>query len=310
MITHPNHAIYSVMSNITNKHNLPQTLVNLAMRDTYSRGSAKISVTELIGSPKIRILRQEKRSEIVSDVSDMLWSLLGRAMHLVVEQGADEAHIAEERLFTEVAGWVISGGVDLQIIGKDASGGVTVGVSDYKTTTAWAVMNPKLDWERQLNCYAYLIEKVRGWTVTELTINAIVRDWNRHEATRRPDYPATPLVVLPQNLWTPEQREAYVLERIKAHQAAETAFDFQDPMPDCSEEERWFRPGKLAVMKEGRVRALKLFNTAEKDEAEQYAKGNKGYVEERRGENARCEGYCPVSKWCSQFASLQQDKEA
>lgn len=298
------------MSNITNKHNLPQTLVNLAMRDTYSRGSAKISVTELIGSPKIRILRQEKRSEIVSDVSDMLWSLLGRAMHLVVEQGADEAHIAEERLFTEVAGWVLSGGVDLQIIGKDASGGVTVGVSDYKTTTAWAVMNPKMDWERQLNCYAYLIEKVRGWTVTELTINAIVRDWNRHEATRRPDYPATPLVVLPQVLWTPEAREAYVLERIKAHQVAETAFDFQDPMPDCSEEERWFRPGKLAVMKEGRVKAMKLFNISEREEAEQYAADNKGYVEERPGENARCDSFCPVSKWCSQYASLQQDKKA
>lgn len=295
------------MSNITNKHNLPQTLVNLAMRDTYSRGSAKISVTELIGSPKIRILRQEKRSEITSDVSEMLWSLLGRAMHHIVEQGADENHIAEERLYADVAGWKVSGGIDLQMIGTGADGGKEVAVSDYKTTTAWAVMNPKLDWERQLNCYAYLIEKSRGWTVTSLTIHAIVRDWNRHEAARRPDYPATPLVVLPQNLWTPEEREAYILDRIKAHQEAETAFDFGDPMPDCTEEERWFRPGKLAVMREGRVKALKLFSVNEREEAEKYAESNKGYVEERRGENARCESFCPVSQFCEQFKSLRQE---
>jgi hypothetical protein len=81
-------------------------------------------------------------------------------------------------------------------------------------------------------------------------------------------------------------------------------------MPDCSEEERWFRPGKLAVMKEGRVKAMKLFNISEREEAEQYAADNKGYVEERPGENARCDTFCPVSKWCSQYASLQQDKKA
>lgn len=293
------------MSNITNKHNLPQTLVNLASRNTYSRGSARISVTELIGSPQIRILRNEKRSEIVTDVSEMLWSLLGSAMHHVVEQGADDQHIAEERLFAEVAGWKLSGGIDLQVLGSASDGGQEVALSDYKTTTAWAVMNPKPDWERQLNCYAYLVEKTRGWTVTSLTINAIVRDWSRHEAARRDDYPQVPLVVLPQTLWSPQAREAYVTERMKIHQDAERAFDWGEQMPECSEEERWFKPGKLAVMREGRVKALKLFDTNDKERAEEYAKENKGYVEERRGENTRCENFCPVSQWCEQFKAIQ-----
>lgn len=293
------------MSNITNNHNLPQTLVNLAKRDTYTRGSARISVTELIGAPQIRLIRQEKQSEIVTDVSEMLWALLGRAMHSVVEQGADEQHIAEERLFAEVAGWRLSGGIDLQILGSASDGGQEVALSDYKMTTAWAVMNPKPDWERQLNCYAYLIEKTRGWTVTGLTINAIVRDWSRHEAERREGYPKIPLVVLPQTLWTPEAREAYVTERMKIHQDAERAFDWGEPIPECTDEERWFKPGKLAVMREGRVRALKLFETNEREQAEEYAKENKGYVEERRGENTRCESFCKVATWCSQFKTIQ-----
>jgi len=290
---------------ITNKHNLPQTLVNLATRDNYSRGNAHISVTELINSPKIRVLKREKQDEIVTDVSDMLWSLMGRVLHSIVEQGADSEHIAEERLFAEVAGWRLSGGIDLQLLGTGPDGERQVAVSDYKMTTAWAVMNEKADWERQLNCYAYLIERTRGWTVTSITINAIIRDWNRHEAARRPDYPQIPFAVLPQTLWSPKAREEYVTERMRLHQDAERSLDWSEPLPDCTDEERWFRPGKLAVMKEGRVKALKLFETHEREEAEAYATEHKGRLEERPGENVRCEGHCQVAPWCDQFKNLK-----
>ncbi len=115
---------------ITNKYNLPQTLVNLAERDTYSRGNANISVTELINSPRIRILKQQRRAEIVQDVSELLWPLLGRALHNVVEQGADENHLAEERIFDVVSGWRLSGGIDLQILGSGAEGERLVAISD------------------------------------------------------------------------------------------------------------------------------------------------------------------------------------
>lgn len=290
---------------ITNKYNLPQTLVNLAERDTYSRGNANISVTELINSPRIRILKQQRRAEIVQDVSELLWPLLGRALHNVVEQGADENHLAEERIFDVVSGWRLSGGIDLQILGSGAEGERLVAISDYKMTTAWAVMNPKPDWERQLNCYAYLLERTRGWTVTGLTINAIVRDWSRHEAARREGYPEVPLVVLPQTLWSFAERERYVRERMKIHQDAERAFDWNEPIPDCTDEERWFKPGKLAVVKDGRVRALKIFDMAERDEAEKYAQENKAKIEERPGENTRCDNHCQVAQWCDQYRRIK-----
>lgn len=293
------------MPKITNKYNLPQTLVNLAERDNYSRGNAHISVTELISSPKLRVMKRAKHNEIVTDVSDMLWSLMGRAMHTVVEQGADSQHIAEERLYAMVSGWRLSGGIDLQILGHGADGEQEVALADYKMTTAWAVMNEKAEWERQLNCYAYLIEKARGWTVTSLTINAIIRDWNRHEAARRDDYPPIPFAVLPQTLWSPQAREAYVIERMRIHQDAERAHDWGDPLPACTDEERWHKPGKLAVMKEGRVKALRLFEVNEREEAENYARENKGRVEERPGQDTRCESYCPVAAWCEQHQSTK-----
>lgn len=295
------------MSNVlTNKHGLPQTLVNLARRDTYTRGAARISVTELIGSPRIRIMRGRHRDEIITDVSEQLWSLVGRALHSVVEMGADEDHLPEERLFAEIMGWKISGGIDLQRTGVDEDGVTTVVLSDYKFTSAWAVMNPKLDWERQLNCYAWLVEAVKGWKVEGLAINAIVRDWSRHEAKRRDDYPKAAMAVLPQRLWSMEEREAYINERVRVHQDAERRDAWNEALPECSDDERWFRPGKLAVVKDGRMRALKLFEAHEIEAAQAYADENKARVEARPGQNTRCEEFCPVSQWCEQWVKIKE----
>ena len=37
---------------LTNKYGLPQTLVNVLERPTYSKGKANLSVTQLLNSPK------------------------------------------------------------------------------------------------------------------------------------------------------------------------------------------------------------------------------------------------------------------
>lgn len=291
------------MSNtLTNKYGLPETLVNLAKRDTYTRGDARISVTELIGSPRIRIMKRRHHDQIVTDVSDMVWSLIGRALHYVVEQGAGSAHITEERLFWSVNDWKISGGVDLQVVLSDGS----VEVSDWKMTSAYAVMNGKDDWEKQTNSYAFLIEKAKGVTVTSLNIIAVVRDWSRHEAARNPNYPQAPVVVLPQRLWSSEERDAYITKRVMLHQDAERRVEWQEDPPECSDEDRWFRPGKISIVKDGRVRALKLFEADDMEAAKAYADENKARVEVRPGQNVRCETFCPVSQWCEQWAKIKE----
>ena len=62
---------------ITNEHQLPDAFLNFAKDDKYSKGDSDISVTTLIDSPRIRLLREKKKDEMTKDVVDMIWPLLG-----------------------------------------------------------------------------------------------------------------------------------------------------------------------------------------------------------------------------------------
>ena len=295
------------MSNITNKFNFPQPILNAMRKDHYSRGDSLISATEIIDSPRVRILKKANRENITEDASDKFWSLMGTAIHAIVEQGLDEQHIGEQRYFTEVLGWKISGAVDLQLLGKNPNtGNTTVAVSDYKFTSARNVMNPKADWERQLNVYAWLIEHTTRTQVISLAINGIVRDWTKARALVDPKYPQAPMVVIPLELWPMAQRKKYVYDRVGLHQDTERAHDWHEPIPECTDEERWYQPGQIAIYKEGGKRALKLFESTEIEEAKAYASGVDGsIVQVRPGINTRCLNYCSVSEWCGQWQGIK-----
>ena len=140
---------------VTNKHNVPETLMTLATRDYYSKGASQYSVTELMSPPRIRRLREKYDEKVSQDVSDMLWQLLGSALHVVMERGITDGYIMEERLFTSMDEMTISGQIDLQ---KETPEGIVI--IDYKFTSAWAVMQDKLEWEKQLNVYKWLVETV------------------------------------------------------------------------------------------------------------------------------------------------------
>ena len=296
------------MAEITNRLGLPKPILKAAQNDSYTRGGARISITELIGSPRIRILRSKNRDKIVEDASDRFWAIIGSALHHVMEVNADDHHISEERLHVTVEGWEISGGIDLQIPVQTPSG-PAMQLADYKMTTAWAVMNEKVDWERQLNCYAYLVEEVKHIPVESIAIIAIIRDWSRRQAATQPDYPQSPMVMLPQRLWSKEERDAYMNMRIRMHQAAERAEDWNEELVECNEEERWTKAPKYAVIKPGNKRAMKVFDAAELKLAEELAKEKNAVVEHRPGENTRCETFCSVSEWCDQFQKLKVKAE-
>lgn len=290
---------------LTNKHNLPQTFVNVLKRPTYSKGRANISVTGLINSPKIVALSAKFHDELEEDVSDMVWSLFGSAVHKVLEHGRDDNHLIEERIHAEVDGWRLSGAVDLQVVNPEG----TVSIRDYKTTSAWAVMNEKSEWEFQLNIYAYLVEKVKGKTVADLGIVAIIRDWNRRDAATREGYPEAPIKELPIKLWSMKERERFVQERIALHSAFDFAMEAGEDLPDCTPEQMWERPTVYAVRKVGNVRAKSLHESEEEAKAAAEKLG-KGYeVETRPGERVRCANFCPVSQYCQQWRDYQQSKE-
>ena len=163
---------------ITNRHGLPQSFLDFARNDKYSKGKADISVTTLIDSPRVRLMRDHFADLREVDVTDMIWPLFGTAVHHVLESGkpSDDV-VVEERLFTKVNGWVLSGAVDHQKIDRNI-----VEITDYKVTSVWSVIHGKIDWERQLNVYAYLVQKNKGLRVKKLSICAVLRDWNKRDA--------------------------------------------------------------------------------------------------------------------------------
>jgi hypothetical protein len=278
---------------VTNKHNVPETLMTLATREYYSKGASQYSVTELMSPPRIRRLRDKYIDKIEQDVSDMLWSLLGSALHVVMERSITEGYIMEERLFVNVDDVTISGQIDLQ---KETPDGYEI--IDYKFTSAWAVMQDKIEWEQQLNVYKWLVESTTHRKVSRLQICALIRDFSRHE--RKDGYPSAPVHMVDIPMWSHEKAQKYVEERLSMHREAKMHADFGEDLQPCSDEERWQRETIYAVKREGRKTAIKLFKSIE--EANELAEKEKGYVETRKGEPVRCTGnYCGVAQWCDQY---------
>lgn len=278
---------------ITNKHNLPQTIVNVLERPTYSKGKAQISATEMLNSPRIVQLKHKHWESLEQDASEMVWSLFGSAVHGVLEHGRDIHHVVEQRMYAEVKGWTISGAVDLQEVEEDG-----IIISDYKVTSAWSVMNEKEDWHRQLNIYAWLVETTKKQHVKKLQIVAIIRDWAAREAKIKPEYPQAPVVIVDIPLWPMETRQEFIEDRLSMHADAYYMQVMDDKLPECSPSDMWERPTMYAIKKEGGVKAKKVFATKEEAE-EALTPGH--FIEERKGERVRCANYCAVSGFCDQY---------
>ena len=279
----------------TNKNNLPDPVVKALTSYDNNEAVQGLRVTTLIDSPRISQLRKQHSSEITEDVSDLVWRVMGTAIHEVFEKAASNAYVSEERLQHTVNGTLISGAIDYQF--EDDG---EVDLKDYKSTSTYSItMGDKPEWERQLNVYAYLIRHAKGLKVRSASVIAVLRDWRRADAERRGDYPQAPITEVPVTLWSDEEQDAYVTERVRLHRVAELEVDFH--LPDCTPSEQWRREGSFAVHKGANKRALKLFST--KEEAQVFAgQSDDRSVVERPATLTRCENnYCRVADFCDQW---------
>jgi hypothetical protein len=284
------------MPELTNNYNLPQSLVSALSADWYTQ-HGHISVTGLIQPPRLRQLMLRYGDDIEEDVSDKIWMLLGSAVHDVLER-ADTTHsLQEERLATDVLGWIVTGKADLW-----EEPGI---VSDYKVTSVWAGMNGvKPEWEAQTNIYGYLYRQA-GFPVIYLRIVCIYRDWSKNRAKQGGGYPPCAAGVLPVTMWSDNQVEQYLQKRVRLHQEAELLSDWH--LPVCTPEERWERPTTFAVMKKGRKSAVRVFEKEEDATALAHEKGKDHWIERRPGESVRCKDYCPVNKHCTFYTKNVRD---
>jgi hypothetical protein len=286
----------------SNKHNLPLELVraltaNRYISDSPSSSKTDFSITGLIAPTQQTILKKRYPDCSEGDVIENLWSMFGSIAHQLLEEHGSEDSLTEERFYTNVLDKTISGGID-HFKGNQAT--------DYKVTSVWKVKkNDYTEWEQQLNCYRWLLEE-NGHKIDSIRIIAILRDWNKGEMVKDPDYPRAPIQIIELPVWQSCEAAAFIWQRVAALKNAENLPD--NELPNCTVREMWGEEDKWAVMKEGLKRALKLYTTEQ--EAIENLKPN-CYIQFRKGKCKRCLDYCEVSTVCSQnnvFTNNEQDE--
>ena len=297
------------MVTITNNKGFPLALVKAVENDSYSRGTADRSVTGLLAPPRQAALIERHGGMISEDVSDRTFALYGQLVHLLLERAGEQSRnaINEERLYTNVNGWTISGQTDTLTLTEDQRSWI---ISDYKFVTAYKfkrdysgtlVMDE--GYENQLNLYGHLLRE-NGFKVDGLQIVAIYRDWSKLEAKRDKNYPQLGAETHEVPLWSEDKAKAFMEERVRLHQDAE------NDLPECTDDERWAKKDSWALKTtRDSKRARKVFYGSH---AQAVAWGldpdnkvKRGFVvEHRKGANVRCENYCPVSEWCDQLKIL------
>jgi len=301
---------------ITNNKGFPEALVKAVENDSYSKGRADRSVTGLLAPPRQAALKEIHEADLTEDVADRTYALYGQLIHLLLERAGEQDRnaLTEERMFTEVGGWTISGQTDTITLTED-DGWV---VSDYKFVTSYKFKRNysgelvmPAEYEQQLNMYAHLLRE-NGFKVDGLKIVAIYRDWSKMEAKRDRNYPQLGAETHDVKLWSEEDAKAFMEERVRLHQAAMplSLSTKENDLPECDDEERWARPDKYALKTNATsARARKLFDSDSDATTWANNPSNKmkpGWmIEHRPGANIRCENYCLVSEYCEQFQTLQ-----
>lgn len=269
----------------SNDLGLPEPIVRAVTNDPYDRGKSDFTVTQLIAPARARVLRKRHAHLITEDVADRIYSLLGQSIHTILER-AEVEHMAEVRLYAKLDGLTISGQLDRCAFFPDGL------LQDYKLTSVWTDLD-KSEWTQQTNMLVWLLAE-NGYTVTRGEIVAIFRDWSKSRAKRERDYPQHQVKLVPIELWPIDKTLAFVRERVRAHVDAELGV-----LPECTNEERWYRGEQWAVMKNGNKRATRVFDFP--NQAEAFAATDAKFkVEHRPGQSIRCAEYCTAYPFCAQ----------
>ena len=185
-------------------------------------------------------------------------------------------------------GWQVSGQFDRM----DLEQGL---IQDWKLTSIYKA-DGDISWERQLNVLRYLAVK-NGHKVDRLQVVAIFRDWSKAQSQRKPDYPQFQIKVIEVPVWTMEEAERYITERVELHQRVEAG-----DVIGCSDEERWYTGTTYALMKDGGKRAKRVVPILA--DLGEIPEGH--HVETRHGLSKRCaEGWCDAAPFCEQWQHLR-----
>ena len=295
------------MAQVENKHRAPKTLIRLASSKTYDAGNSDYTATSLIEEPRIRVLSKRHGSKVVKDPYENPWSYISLSLHKMGEVAASDSEdqIAEQRIFTEIDGKIISGAMDLQTISIDEDFGKEVIIGDYKLTTVYAIKDT-IKWEQQLNIYSWLVERNDpGSRVKGLEVYAFLRDWKISQSETQRNYPKRPGLTIDLPLWPYEDRERFVRDRIALHESA------NNTLPECSHEGRWPIAENFKIVKTPSTRAITGHSKFKSMESAEEARLNLENPEAHKVVHSfsgyrRCQSYCDVSPWCEQWKEWRE----
>ena len=283
---------------LTNEMGLPQPFVDAATSD-HEYTPKRYSVTAVLKGTREVILQRRHDGEIEQDVSDLVWAIFGSAVHGILEKSQEtESQLKENWISVDMGdGYELSGIFDLY---DDSTGTVT----DYKTATAWKVVFGEFDdWKRQTLCYVWMLRQI-GFYAKRGENVAMLKDHSKTKAKADHTYPQHPVYCIGWDFSESEIAECgeWLRGRFEEIKLAESMPDEELPM--CSEEERWHKADKWAVMNEGRKSAVKLYDSEEEANERAESEGEKFYVEHRPGDDPKCRDYCAACEFCSHYREL------
>ena len=251
---------------VTNHYNLPQVIVDIAMRDMRTPEPQHYSATELLKPIKETVLWRRYYDIITQDVSELLPAIYGTAFHTMLEGASTGDN--ENRISHEICGVRLSGQYDRV---------ENYVLYDYKTTTVGKFTRGDFsDYKKQGLIYAWLLRK-NGVYIEKMVFYMFLKDFKPSRYSVDVGFQIWEHYITSQDLI---EIEAYIMERIELLERYKDTPDNELPMPTL--DESWYTGDKYAAMKNGQSRAIKLYDTM----AEAQGKGD--YVEIRKGEHMKC----------------------
>lgn len=218
---------------LTNKYGVPDAFFRAVQNDPYEK-HGDFSATGLLQPPRATVLLELFKDKIEVDVTTRVAQTIGQGAHSILERAARPGiDIIEKRYFAniEVDGktYVISAQIDLYESDSKT-------LSDWKTTKAFAFSKKtgsgkKPEWVQQMNIQRFIMEQ-NGVEVKRMQIVGLLKDWNKREAGVN-GYPQSEIMTVEMPVWTREEANAFIIERIRAHVSA------RHSLPLCTTKEAW-----------------------------------------------------------------------
>lgn len=318
------------MTQYSNQTNLPLAIAVWLAHDTYDGNGIGLSATGLMRPTRqIVLAKRVPPGEGIVDISGLIKSSIGRAIHDAIEQawmsdklpstltslGISDKVIKrilvnptsipggkpvipiylEQRVEKEVLGVTITGKYDFIADGR---------VHDFKTTSTFSYTsdNKDDDYILQGSIYRWLNPDII--TDDVMSIIFVFSDWNKNRYLSAKDtYPPSQIVSRDFKLLPPETVQKYVEDKINEIYKC-MDLDESD-LPKCSDKDLWRSEDSFKYYKNPASigRSTKNFDSMYEAQIRFVEDGSVGRIDTVKGQAKACL-YCPAFTVCSQKDEL------